>query len=599
MMTRTLVALSLLFSCNAPDEALLDQTRGSRLDVMFNDPGTRQQNMWEPDAIDLMIEMIDGAKVSIDFAVMGFNRTEVVDAMERAYDRGVTVRMVGDAGHLYNSGYNRFRDRHIPMVVGNLNHIMHNKFMVVDSRFVFGGTANWTDTDLRHNSNNFFFIDSPAVSADFTAEFHQMYGGLFGHMKTEIDNGRFYQLGDTLVEVWFAPNEDAMGRILELVDAAEESVRFTIFAFTKDQVGSAFIRKQAEFDDKNAADGIALDAPITERRAVAGMIDQSQLHSNGQYHEVFRLLGAGIPLRMDANDNSQQPGDYQAGGGRLHSKTMVLDAKGDNPVVITGSFNWSSSATVSNDEYLLIFHGKDGDGARTERVAAEFDQYFDDLWRDGRRMGKAWAGEDDLNEGDIVINEVMWYGLHDDDPDGNDEYIELRNLTDRDIPLDLWSISNANDFVVGLPPGSVIPANGLFSILDHTLEPYQDGVPQDEPSAFANGDLVVNAYNDNRQSRLYIKDGALDLRLKDPQGIVVDRLGDGGPAFWGGPGTGWDAELNRERDVVRSMERRASVGDGTDPASWYACTLETGGENVTEAYKDLMLGTPGETNSPE
>jgi phosphatidylserine/phosphatidylglycerophosphate/cardiolipin synthase-like enzyme len=428
-MNRLLLFAACLLSCGAPSQADLDTTRGGRVEVMFNEPGTRQSNMWEPDAVRLMIESIQDAKATIDMAVMGFGRDEVIDALIAAHDRGIKVRMVGDAGHLYNSGYQRFRERHIPMVSGNLNHIMHNKFMIIDDRFVFGGTANWTDTDLRHNSNNFFFIDSPLVAADFADEFHQMYGGLFGHTKVEIDNGRSYQVGDTTVEVWFSPNEDAMGRILELVDAAQESVRFTIFAFTKDQVGSAFIRKQAEFDAKNAAEGISADASIHERRTVAGVIDQSQLHSNGQYHEVFRLLGAQIPLRMDANDNSKQPGDYQAGGGRLHSKTMVLDAYGENPIVITGSFNWSASATQSNDEYLLVMHGG--------RVAESFDTYFDSLWNTGRRMGIDRMG-DDLEAGDIVINEIMWYGAHDQDPDGFDEFLELRNTTDRDIRLDFW-----------------------------------------------------------------------------------------------------------------------------------------------------------------
>jgi phosphatidylserine/phosphatidylglycerophosphate/cardiolipin synthase-like enzyme len=109
-----------------------------------------------------------------------------------------------------------FRDRHIPLVTGNSPHIMHDKFMVVDGRFVFGGTANWTDSDLRLNSNNFFLIDSGPIAADFTAEFEQMFGGRFGAMKTAIDNGRVYEIGDTTVELWFSPNEDAMGRMLEL-----------------------------------------------------------------------------------------------------------------------------------------------------------------------------------------------------------------------------------------------------------------------------------------------------------------------------------------------------------------------------------------------
>ena len=43
-------------------------------------------------------------------AVMGFTRTELVDALEDAWDRGVQIRMVGDASHVHNSGYDRFRD---------------------------------------------------------------------------------------------------------------------------------------------------------------------------------------------------------------------------------------------------------------------------------------------------------------------------------------------------------------------------------------------------------------------------------------------------------------------------------------------------------
>ena len=60
------------------------------------------------------------------------------------------------------------------------------------------------------------------------------------------------------------------------------------------------------------------------------------------------------PSAWDGNDNSYQPGDYQAGGGRQHSKTLVIDGRTENPVILTGSLNWSSSATIANDETLLV-----------------------------------------------------------------------------------------------------------------------------------------------------------------------------------------------------------------------------------------------------
>ncbi|MED5374214.1 MAG: phospholipase D-like domain-containing protein [Myxococcota bacterium] len=579
--------LFLLLAC-APSEEDLDSTRGGRVDTFFNEPGTRLENLWYPDVVNVMVELIDSADATLDFAVMGFYQQDVVDAFVRAHDRGVVVRMVGDAGHLYNSGYQTFLDRDIPIVTGNQAHIMHHKFMIVDGRYVFCGTANWTDTDLIHNSNNFAFMDSPAVAADFQAEFEQMWGGAFGHSKVELHNGRSYTLGDTEVEVWFSPNEDSMGRILELVDGAQESVRFTIFAFTKDQVGSAFIRKQEELaelhGDDALWDGLSGSDP---RYGVAGVVDKSQMHSNGQYHEVYRLMGAQIPMRLDGNDSSKQPGDYQAGGGRLHSKTMLIDADGENPVVVTGSFNWSSSATVSNDEYLLVFKGG--------RVAEAYADYFTSLWDNGTYMGYTFVGDapdgelyNSIEPGDVVINEVMWYGAHSADNEGFDEFIELRNMTDRDLKLDMWQITGVDDFTVGLPPGTTIKAGETFLIVDHVLEAYEDGAPQDEYSAYTWGDMVVNAFNDNRQSRLYIKDGSLELFLMDPRGNVVDTVGDGGGAFAGGLGT--DGK-------VRSMERALVPGDGSDPQNWSAYQGDEGIGAVNPEFASEILASPGATNS--
>ncbi len=612
--TAVLVSAALLglSACNAPPSAAdLASTRGGRVEIFFNAPGTDAQNMWRPDIIDVMVETIDGATARIDLAVMGFTHPDLLAAFERAFDRGIAIRMVGDAGHLENSGYQLFRDRHIPMVTGNQQHIMHDKFMVVDDRFVLGGTANWSPTDMERNSNNWVLMDSPAVAADFTAEFEQMWGGSFGHLKTEIDNGRSYQLGDTEVEVWFSPNEDGLGRMLEVVGAAQDSVRFTIFAFTKDQVGSLLIEKQDELMARDLAEGVDLDLPFSERRSVAGVIDQSQLHSNGQYHEAYRLLAAGIPMRLDGDDNSAQPGDYQAGGGRLHSKTMLIDVEGEEPVVITGSFNWSSSATVSNDEFLLVMRGA--------RVAELYDAYFDSLWDGARSIGIDKVSNGGVAPGDVVINEVMWRGDWMDDEgaagdfEGNSEFIELRNLTDRDIDLDMWQISKGElredgamgaegDVVVGLPPGSRIPANGTFLIVDHTLEPYVDGAPQDGDSCYSSGDLVVNSFNDNRQSRLYLNNQVMQLALRDPEGVLLDQAGDGGLPFAGGAVS---VAFERSGDLVQvanqiiSMERRATPGDGTDPASWYSYSLEEGTGNIHEERRDVVLGSPGVENSPE
>lgn len=607
-----------LAGCNITvDQADLDRTRVERVDVFFNDTGTRAENEFDTEADTILIQLIDKADVSIDFAVMGFSNRGVIAALVRAHDRGVRLRFVGDARHQESNygGYAEMDQLNIPMLVGNLYSIMHNKFFVFDSRYVLTGTGNITSTGFRKNDNNWVLMDSPQVATEFTAEFEQMFGGKFGYAKEVIDNGNVYQLGDTQVEVYFSPQEDTVGQLVQAVRDATQSVHFFIFAFTKDEVGAALIEKHLEFEQYNRCCDPNFDGELSAdedqlcalqvtcddvfvRREVRGVLDRSQLHGNGPYHEAYRLLMWQVPMRLDGNDNSYLPGDYQAGGGRQHSKTMVIDGATAHASVLTGSFNWSSSATVSNDETLLVLRG--------ERMAGRYEEFFERLWVRGKTPGNDFIGRD-VEIGDIVFNEVHWDGWNGeldpsqgDDPVNNDEFIELLNTTDHPVDLSLWQITTADDFVVGFFPGTIIGPYERFLVLDHNLIPYDDLNPQDGGTAFLEPDFVMNMANDARFLRLNLRNLALRLELRDPAGNVIDVAGDGGPPFFGGRSGSGDAMVNR------SMERRhVPCGDdgcypflpGDSAEAWQACQLAEGGDNVAEAFRSRVIATPGQTNS--
>ena len=112
-------------------------------------------------------------------------------------------------------------------------------------------------------------------------------------------------------------------------------------------------------------------------------------------------------------------------------------------------------------------------------------------------------------------------------------------------------------------------------------------MPPDELSAFSNGNLVLNPFNDNRAARLYLKDGQLELFLRDPSANIVDRAGNGGPAFAGG----------EDGRVLRSMERVMPAGDGSDPDNWEAASGSEGGANVNPEFRGEIVATPGEPNT--
>jgi phosphatidylserine/phosphatidylglycerophosphate/cardiolipin synthase-like enzyme len=600
-----------------PEEQDLIDSRSQRVDTYLNYAGTRASNFFNSTSDDMIVQLVDRAEYSVDAAAMGFSRRPVVDALVRAYLRGVRVRFVGDARHMHGDvyGYEVLKNLNVPMQVGNQPHIMHNKFFIIDGFIVYAGTGNITGTDIDRNNNSWYVIQSPDVAADFTAEFEQMFSGRFGAAKVPNNNGNSYQVGDTRVEVYFSPHEDALGRLLQAIREAEESIEFTIFAFTKDQVGSELVTKHLEFQQYNVCCDPARTrtpeqlavceervecAPVFRERYVRGVIDRSQLHSNGPYHELYRLVTYGIPLRLDGNDNSVLPGDYQAGGGRLHSKTMVIDADLPTALVLSGSFNWSTSATQSNDETMLVLHN--------QRIAQEMAWFFQYLWDTGRNLGNDYVGDGRVLPGSVVFNEIHWDGHNGGtepggDATSNDEFIELLNTTPFTIDLSLWAIASDEDFVAGLFPGTVIGPYERFLLLDHNTTPYIDSLPQERGGAFQNPDFVMNMANDARFLRLNLHNARMRLRLVDPRGNVVDIAGDGGPPFWGGR-----ESTDAGGIITRSMERIhvvcpegdttcVPIADGTLPSSWQAFQGTSGGSNVREGFRGIVFASPGENNS--
>jgi phosphatidylserine/phosphatidylglycerophosphate/cardiolipin synthase-like enzyme len=95
------------------------------------------------------------------------------------------------------------------------------------------------------------------------------------------------------------------------------------FSFTTDEFGEA-IRMGAE-------NGLT----------VAGVMEEQQVKSNiGTEYDFFKQ--AGLDVFVDGN------------AGQMHHKTMIVDEE----IVITGSYNFSRSAEIRNDENLIVLHNK-------------------------------------------------------------------------------------------------------------------------------------------------------------------------------------------------------------------------------------------------
>ena len=291
-----------------------------------------------------LLDRIDAASISIDAAFYDFKRVRVRDALLAAQRRGVTVRVVADDEARSNPSYAphfaALEAAGIPIVDDqSRSRIMHNKYLIFDRQAVWTGSTNLSDNDFTLNHNNSIVFTGTEMAALFQHDFDQMVAGRFGRQKTASPTTAVLYQG-LPVEVYFSPQDGVLARVVRAVQAAETSIDFAIFFFTEDTLRDALI------DAKNR--GVAI-------RGLWDALGASNTSSDDE-----ALCAAGIPIKIENTT------------GKMHHKLMVVDARGRDPAVITGSLNWTAAASERNSENTVIVHG----GA----VAAAYAAGFQAMW---------------------------------------------------------------------------------------------------------------------------------------------------------------------------------------------------------------------------
>jgi len=294
-----------------------------------------------------LLKRINAATSSIDLAVYGFNRESIRDALISAHDRGVSVRVVADDDATedpdYKPHFSALEAAGILIVNDARSSTMHNKFAVIDDQIVWTGSTNLTDTGFTLHHNNSVAFTSTLVAEVFTIEFDEMFvEGKFGTHKSDNTTHNLSYNGIP-IEIYYSPSDGALDEVIAEVNTASESIYFSIFFLTDDDLRDALIaRKGAGVKiygvwDKLGAGNIASDDEV--------------------------LCEAGIPIKIE---------DFN---GKMHNKFMVIDVDGASPRVITGSMNWTGSGADANDENTLIIH----DGITAQSYQAAFQELYEAL----------------------------------------------------------------------------------------------------------------------------------------------------------------------------------------------------------------------------
>jgi len=351
---------------------------------------------------DTLASYIGRAKKSLDFCVYNTSSstalTKVINAVNSAYTRGVTVRWIKDSSQTntalssLNAGIHVIASPIANSTYGT-SYIMHDKFMIIDGgptttnatdAIVWTGSADWSTSQFNQCYNNIVIIQDSALAHAYTKEFNQMWGSTtaipnstnskFGVKKTASSTHSF-TIGGSTVELYFSPMDATQTHIVSAINTANTDLYFGLYTFTTNNIATPIATKH------------------TAGIYTAGIMDSYSVGCSAC--AAWTTLSASTALGTSLLKEYTGATSYYI----YHNKFAIIDPSNpsSDPQVVTGSHNWSSGANSSNDENTLIIHN-----------ATVANMYYQSFYQDFTNLGGTLStvtGENDITpaDGDVYI----------------------------------------------------------------------------------------------------------------------------------------------------------------------------------------------------
>ena len=347
--------------------------------IFYVDPliHKKPDNNCNNEACKSLLNLIDKSKESINFAIYGIgDEDKIYRALINAKKRGVKIQGVTDMNinnknpyfdtwkliddlefvktdylsdlrlleeqkikqnySLKIKDYAKIKDGNKIKIPGA---IMHNKFFIVDSEYVWTGSTNVSSSCMSYNANNVILIKSKEVAKVYQKEFEEMFNkNNFHKYKNKTSNGQIIKVGDdTELKVFFSPSNPPNDvAIRPLIENAKNYIYVPMFFLTNRKLINSLI----------AAKSRDVDVKI--------IVDSAANIVNPQYVKLLRKNN--VPVKVEN------------WGGKMHMKSAVID---DRHIVI-GSMNWTGVAQNSNDENTIVLDNS--------KLAKDFKKKFLYLW---------------------------------------------------------------------------------------------------------------------------------------------------------------------------------------------------------------------------
>jgi phosphatidylserine/phosphatidylglycerophosphate/cardiolipin synthase-like enzyme len=311
---------------------------------------------------DTLAAYINRAEESIDLCIYNFDNSTVSSALNAAYNRGVSVRVItcGSTSHYSINDLNSAISV-LERPETSTGGIMHNKFAIFDGNssdankaWIWSGSTNLTQTQLFSDANNMIFIQDQSLAKTYEIEFEEMWGSTgnqanagnakFGAAKTN-NTPHDLIIGGNRVECYFSPSDNTNQKLINAISTADNTLDVQTMLITRPDLANAIMDAQS-------------------RGAEVNVITDDETDNSETVNTILGELPAGKFI-FDDKANAM-----------LHHKMAIIDAKEttSDPQVITGSHNWSNSANDRNDENTLIIHNANITNQYYQQFAYRFEQ---------------------------------------------------------------------------------------------------------------------------------------------------------------------------------------------------------------------------------
>jgi phosphatidylserine/phosphatidylglycerophosphate/cardiolipin synthase-like enzyme len=242
--------------------------------------------------------------------------------------------------------------------------LAHNKFLVIcdensSPQSVWTGSTNWTKTGLCTQANNALLVNDPVLAQFYVDQWDALAsaGDVTPPDLYEANASPRTPARGGPTTLWFTPMHEQLDleQAGELIANAQEGILFLMFnpgprgTLLNDIIELAS-PSSPKFNPDLYIQGVVNQNPGTAKNPVTLFNRGDRIDANEDV-----VLPAAIPgaLKFWLPELLKLPRAHAM----VHSKVVVVDPYGANPVVMTGSHNMGPKASGVNDENLILIQG--------------------------------------------------------------------------------------------------------------------------------------------------------------------------------------------------------------------------------------------------